>query len=153
MTNTGYSIDTNTILTAWNETYRPTSFGSFWTKLGELIAAGRAFASDQVLIELSRKDDVAHVWAKSQAGFSVPLEEEQTLIAKKLVNTQPALAKQRLGRLRADGFVIALAKWKGLVVVTAENRRGPEKIPNICDAAGVTCIALADMIESEGWKF
>jgi hypothetical protein len=31
--------------------------------------------------------------------------------------------------MRADGFVIALAQWQGLTVVTAENRRGPDKIP------------------------
>ena len=55
--------------------------------------------------------------------------------------------------MRADGFVIALAQWQGLTVVTAENRRGPEKIPNICNAKSVDCVSLADMIESEGWNF
>ena len=79
------------------------------------------------------------------------MEEEQALLASSLASEFTALAKERLGRMRADGFVIALAQWKQLTVVTAENRRGPEKIPNICDAKGIECVSLADMIQREGW--
>lgn len=149
----GYSIDTNAILTAWVLTYRPANFASFWQKLEVLIAGGRAYVAEEVVRELSKKDDEACAWAKRQSGFSVPLETEQIAITRELAKKYPVLAKERLGRMRADGFVIALAKWKNLTVVTAENHRGPEKIPNLCDAEGVTCISLADLISNENWKF
>lgn len=148
-----YSLDTNAILTAWNETYRPTSFPGFWSSLEGLIGDRRAFVSAEVLRELSAKDDDAAGWVKSQTDFVIELEEQQVNIARELATEFPALAKERLGRMRADGFVISLASWKGLTVVTAENRRGPAKIPNICDAKGIECASLADMIEAEGWQF
>lgn len=148
-----YSLDTNALLTAWNETYRPASFGNFWQRLEELILAGRAVASEEVQRELAKKDDAVTVWANEQNGFFIPLEAEQLVVVKQLAADHPGLAKERLGRMRADGFVIGLAHWRGLTVVTAENRRGADKIPNICDAVGVECISLPDMIEREGWSF
>jgi hypothetical protein len=149
----GYSLDTNSLLMAWNETYRPTSFEGFWKRLDELIDAGRAFVCEDVKRELAKKDDNVHDWVKSRPHLVVPLEEEQLRRAKGLASKFPNLAKERLGRMRADGFVIALAQWKGYTVVTAENHRGADKIPNICQAQGVPCISLADMIQSEGWTF
>jgi Domain of unknown function (DUF4411) len=150
---TSYSLDTNSFLTAWNDTYRPGSFPGFWRELEGLISSGRACTSEEVIRELSKKDDGVYQWAKEQELLSVELEEEQIALTKALTKQFPVLAKERLGRMRADGFVIALAQWKDLTVVTAENRRGPEKIPNLCDGANVTCITLADLIESEGWSF
>ena len=148
-----YCIDTSSFVTAWNETYRPGNFPSFWKRVEELIDSGRAVACEEVQRELSGKDDVASAWANEQPKLFVPLEEEQIAVAKQLAKEFPALAKERLGRSRADGFVIALAMVRGLTVVTAENGRGAEKIPNICDAKKVSCVTLADLIETEGWGF
>lgn len=153
MSKISYSVDTNAILTAWHETYRPANFIGFWKKLEQLIAEGRAFICEEVLRELSKKDDDAHNWAKAQKDFCVPLEEEQIALARQLAKDHPVLAKERLGRMRADAFVIALGQWKGMTVVTAENRRGPEKIPNLCEASKVPCITLADLIATENWRF
>jgi hypothetical protein len=153
MTAVKYSIDTNAILTAWNETYRPANFEGFWKKLEQLISVGRAFVTEEVVRELDKKDDEACAWVKTQGNFSVALDDEQLQTVKELATKFPALAKERLGRMRADAFVIGLAQCKGLTVVTAENRRGPEKMPNLCDACGVQCIPLADLITAEGWKF
>ena len=153
MTTVKYSIDTNAFLTAWNETYRPASFENFWKRMEDLIGEGRALASEKVGRELEKKDDGVSTWAKNQNSLFVPLETEQLVLVKQLAADNPGLAKERLGRMRADGFVIGLAQWRKLVVVTAENRRGPDKIPNICDAVGVRCVSLADMIQSEGWRF
>lgn len=148
-----YSLDTNTILTAWNQTYRPGSFSGFWVRLDELLREGKGAIAEDVQRELSKKDDDVFAWVKERDFAVVPLEEEQVILARALASEFPDLAKERLGRQIADGFVIALAQWMGLTVVTAENRRGAGKIPNICDAKGIECISLADMIEREGWTF
>lgn len=153
MSQSAYSLDTNSILTAWNQTYRPSNFAGFWKRMQQIINEGRARISEEVERELSRKDDAAYGWVKERDEFVVPLEENQARLAKALTSEFPTLAKERLGRMRADGFVMALAQWKGLTVVTAENRRGPEKIPNICEAKNIECISLADMIEREDWTF
>lgn len=128
-----YCLDTNAFLTAWNETYRPTTFKTFWVRLDELMTAGRAIVAEEVFRELGKKDDNVHAWVKARKQAIVELEEKQIRLAKALATEFPVLAKERLGRMRADGFVIALAQWKRGTVVTAENHRGAEKIPNICD--------------------
>jgi len=148
-----YSLDTNTLLTAWNQNYRPANFPGFWERLDRLIEAGRAFVCEEVKLELERKDDDVTEWLKGRSHGIVELENDQLILARALASQFPVLAKERLGRRRADGFVIALAQWKGLTVVTAENHRGPEKIPNICSSASVPCMSLADMIANEGWSF
>lgn len=148
-----YSIDTNTILTAWTTTYRPKNFPGFWTRFDALIQSGTALISEEVQREIKAKDDDISEWFKSHSGRVVALEEEQILLARALAHKFPVLAKERLGRRRADGFVIALAQWKDLTVVTYENHRGAGKIPAICKEAPVQCITLADMIEAEGWAF
>ena|SRR5579872_5440252 len=148
-----YSLDTNSLLTAWHQTYRPASFPSFWDRLNDLMGDGRAFVSGEVKAELARKDDDVCQWVTTRTHAVVDLETEQMALARTLATQFPALAKQRLGRQVADGFVIALAQWRNLTVVTAENHRGPEKIPNICDSIHVPCIALADLIANEGWTF
>jgi hypothetical protein len=153
MSSVSYSLDTNSLLTAWYQTYRPVSFPSFWEKLDSLIRDGRAFISEEVKNELARKDDDVCAWVTARPGAIVELEAEQLVLARGLATDFPALAKQRLGRQIADGFVIALAQWQGLTVVTAENHRGPEKIPNICEAVDVPCLPLADLIVEEGWTF
>src|SRR5258707_1140001 len=110
-----YSLDTNSLLTAWNETYRPASFGGFWDRLDGLIADGRAFICEEVERELSKKDDDVYAWVKGRPSFVVPLEEEQAMLVRALASAFPGLAKERLGRMRADGFVIALAQHRGLI--------------------------------------
>lgn len=148
-----YSLDTNLFLLAWNEMYRPASFPGFWDRLEKTFTDGRALMSGEVLHEVQRKDDGVYGWLKEHNIPSVDLDVEQLIIARGLAKEFPTLAKERLCRQRADGFVIALAQYKDLTVVTAENHRGPEKIPNICDARGIQCITLADMIEREQWRF
>ena len=153
MINAKYSIDTNAVLTAWRETYRPESFPKFWDNFSTLLGDGHAVFSEEVKREIDAKDDDVCDWVKTHSAAVVSMELEQITHAKALAKQFPFLAKERLGRMRADGFVIALALWKGLTVVTAENRRGREKIPNICKQVNVECISLADMIQRENWRF
>ncbi len=148
-----YSIDTNSILTAWNTAYRPKSFPKFWINLEDLVRDGKALISEEVHREVLKKDDEVAQWLKGLKPHIVALEEEQILLTQALAKRHPHLAKERLGRQHADGFVIALAQWKGLKVVTYENNRGGGKIPNICAAESVECMALPDLIEAEGWTF
>jgi hypothetical protein len=117
------------------------------------MSNGRAFVSSEVLRELSRKNDDVHTWVAKRVRAVVELETEQLILVRDLATKYPALAKQRMGQRIADGFVVALAQWKGLTVVTAENHKGPAKIPNICSDTGVSCITLADLIAKENWTF
>ena len=53
-----YSIDTSSILTGWRRTYPPDIFPTLWEKLDELIAEQILIATEEVLHELEKKDNV-----------------------------------------------------------------------------------------------
>jgi hypothetical protein len=67
------------------------------------------------------------------------------------------LPDTRSGRSAADPFVVALAQIEGCAVVTGERRRTRSadrpNIPDVCDALGIPCITLLDLMRAEGWKF
>lgn len=59
----------------------------------------------------------------------------------------------------ADPFVIAHAKVENSLLVTEENRKGPNtpernlKIPNVADEHGVEVLKFFDYVRREGWTF
>lgn len=60
-----YSIDTSALLDGWRRHYPPDVFPSIWRRLNALIAQGRLAASEEILIELGKKDDEVYEWANS----------------------------------------------------------------------------------------
>ena len=52
-----YSIDTSAILDGWRRYYPPDTFPGLWDKLDSLIEEGHLAATEEVLIELEKKDD------------------------------------------------------------------------------------------------
>ena len=65
-----YSIDTSALLDGWRRHYPPDVFVSVWERIEGLIAGGELRATEEVRIELERKDDDVFKWAKRQDGFS-----------------------------------------------------------------------------------
>jgi hypothetical protein len=50
--------------------------------------------------------------------------------------------------------VIALARMEGGTVI-CEERRKPSRphIPDVCDALGIPCIPLLDLVREQGWHY
>jgi len=151
-----YCIDTSSILEAWNRRYPPDNFPGFWSKLEALISDGTLITSDEVLVELERKDDEVHSWFKSHKQiFIEPTEEIQNSVStimklfKKIVDT-------RTGKNAADPFVIATAMVLKCKVITQEGRTGSHnrpKIPEICEHFNVPCINILELIQEQNWVF
>jgi hypothetical protein len=73
-----YSIDTSAILDAWRRRYPPDVFPAVWERFDEAIDAGDLGASEEVLLEIEKRDDEVHAWAKARkAKMFVPIDEEQ----------------------------------------------------------------------------
>jgi Domain of unknown function (DUF4411) len=60
------------------------------------------------------------------------------------------------GNNAADPWVIALAKARGLTVVTPEVQTGnfdKPRVPDVCEALGVPWMNLYDWIDRQDWSF
>jgi len=151
-----YCIDTSAILDGWVRYYPRDVFPTLWDKLEKMIAEGRLVAPDEVLKELSRNDDDLHRWARLQDGMFCPLEDDVQIATTQILGTFPKLVNNERNRSIADPFVIAVAKVRKLAVVTGEKRKGNTsrpKIPDVCEAYGIRCLTLLELMKSEGWKF
>ena len=150
-----YSIDANAMIYAWIEAYRPESFASFWQRLDELIEAGRARISEEVLEEVRRKEDGLYAWLHARSKAIVPHTDDVQANVTRILATHPLLVKQRKNRSGADPFVIAVAMCERATVVSQEGSGSDStpKIPDVCKAYGIPLIRLGGLISAEGWRF
>lgn len=124
-------------------------FPSLWSKLDGLIAAGDIISSEEVYVELKRKDDDLHNWIQGRKQMLVPLDEAIQLQAVALLNEFPRLVDTLRGRSKADPFVIATAMERGAVVVSGETLTGnldKPRIPDVCKVKNIRCITFLRMI-------
>jgi hypothetical protein len=59
-----YCIDTSTLLDGWVRWYPPNTFHTLWSNIEEFIEQEVIVAPEEVLTELTKKDDDVHKWAK-----------------------------------------------------------------------------------------
>ncbi len=152
-----YSIDTSAILDGWRRYYPPDVFPALWNRLEQLVEKGELAASEEVLIELEKRDDQVYGWAKKRkVRMFVPIDERQQREVLSVLSGHEKLVDTRKNRSAADPFVIALARVEGCAVVTGERATGsPDRpnIPDVCEALGVRCLSLLDLFREQGWRF
>lgn len=151
-----YSVDTSALILGINEYYRPENFPRLWDHVDALIDDGRFRASDFVADEVKAKADDVHAWLEPRyEAFIVESDSDVMVRARAILKSHPKLTKETQTRTRADPFVIALAQQRGGVVVTGEGFGSVERprIPNVCDALGIECISLPEVVAREGWTF
>jgi hypothetical protein len=151
-----YSIDTSSLIWAWRFAYPRERFPSVWTQIENLIRAGDLKASPMVLAELQRQDDDLHAWAAGKVEMFVDLDDQQQQEVREIVAAHHAIIRPDEDRVNADPFVIALARCRGMAVVSEERRSGnpnTPKIPNVCAARGVRCVTLLGLMADLGWTF
>ncbi len=151
-----YSIDTSAILDGWNRYYPPDVVPGLWDKIEELIHHGDLIASEEVLRELSVKDDGAHKWAKKQNGLFIPTDATVQMEVKSILKTHQRLIDTRKNRSGADPFVIAVAKIHSCKLVTGEkqsNNSQKPHIPDVCNDMAIACIDLLHLCREQKWSF
>lgn len=150
-----YSIDTSALLDGWRRYYPPDVFPDVWTGIEDLIEQGEIRASEEVFVELEKRDDEIFGWAKARKeSLFVPIDERiQEKVAEILAQHERLVRHNRSG---ADPFVIGLAMIEGCAVVTGERLAGSlekPKIPDVCGALDVPCLDLLGLFRQQGWRF
>lgn len=150
-----YSLDTSVLLTAWWRTYPPDLFPTLWDNLDGLFASGHLLASEEVLVELEKKDDEVYGWAKQRSGMFVPIDDAVQQAVSSIMQAHPRLIDNRPERSGADPFVIGFASVNGYTVLTEEHATGSAtrpNIPDVCSALEVPWTNLVGCIREQGWK-
>lgn len=115
-----YSIDTSAILDGWVRYYPPDIFPALWNNLDGLISDGRLLATEEVLVELKKKDDEVYNWFHQRKKMFLPLDEKVQLAATDILSKYERLVDTSKNRSTCDPFVIAVAQVLNCPVVTGE---------------------------------
>ncbi|MBZ0137633.1 MAG: DUF4411 family protein [Planctomycetes bacterium] len=149
----GYFFDTSFFAEGMKR-YPPglKTFSPIWTEVDHLIDNGRGFCCREVLEELEQKaGDDAHAFVKERKEKLIlaPSEAEEKVIValvSEFADSGWSLATTK--KDNADPWVVAFAKTKELVAVTAEFRRSNGRliIPDACEYIGAKCSSLLEFI-------
>ncbi len=151
-----YSIDTSALIGGWYRRFPPDIVPGFWDNLDELIQNGNLKATEEVLVELEKKDDAIHNWVKERENLFILIDEEIQFVVREILSNHKTLIDSRRNRSSADPFVIALAKINSSIVITEESptqSNNRPHIPDVCDALNIEYINLIDLSRIENWKF
>ena len=136
-----YVIDACALIdAAKNYNMSKRTFSNIWEILDTMVEDGRLISSAEILDEL--KDDDIERWGKQHKKAFLPLSREIQEKATEILEKYPNMIKiSTKASSNGDPFLIATALVEGGVVVTNE-KRGENKIPNICEKMGVEHIDL-----------
>lgn len=151
-----YSIDTSAILDGWRRYYPPDVFPLIWTRLDELIYRGELVATEEVLVELGKKDDEVYRWALQRDSMFIPHNRNIQLALRDIMRDHGKLIDQRTNRSGADPWVIALARVNSCAVLTGERLStslNRPRIPDVCQALGVRWLTMMGLFREQKWIF
>lgn len=149
-----YSVDTSAFLDAWTRYYPLDVFPTIWSQMDRAARDGTLFACDEVLRELGKKDDGAHDWMKARPEMVVSLDAEIEAHVREIMDRYRRLVDSKKGRSGGDPFVIAVARAKGLTVITGENatrKIEAPRIPDVCDDLGLRWARMLDFFREQKW--
>lgn len=160
-----YALDANVFIEAKRRYYAFDLCPGFWDSLIWHRAAGRVWSIDRVKEELERgKDDLAK-WVRREMpeGCFASTDDEEVIewYGKMIawVQGEPQFAPEAKAEFaqKADAWLIAYAKAKGLVLVThevpAKDAKRKVPIPNVCQEFNVKFIDSFEMLRALKTKF
>lgn len=152
----GFSLDTSGLLDAWVRHYPPDVFPAIWSEMDISAKHGEIFAIEEVVRELEKKDDGIHGWVKLREKMIVPIDAEIQKHVVEIMAKYGRLVDSKKSRSLGDPWVIALARARGLTVVTGEKPTGSlgkPKIPDVCKDLGIACVEIVEFFRKQGWRW
>jgi Domain of unknown function (DUF4411) len=150
-----FSFDSSAFIQPYRRHYPQDLFPKFWEEITARIATGEIIATEVVRDEIDAKDDDLKDWVRAQSGLFVHVSDEEQDYVAEIMAQFPTWVDIESSKNNADVFVIALAKAKGLAVVSDEGN-GSEKnpsIPYVCRHFGVKPLKIVEFIREIGLRF
>ena len=143
-----FCVDTSGWLDGWHRYYPRDVFPSLWQNVEERVNGSDIIASEEVYVEVQKKDDDLHEWMKQRKFMLIAANESIQRRVAQILRTYPRLVDTLKRRSQADPFVIATAVETGSAVVTGESvgTATRPRIPFVCQQLGIRCITFLDMI-------
>lgn len=151
-----FSLDTSGILDAWVRNYPPDVFPAIWSDMHTAAQRGDILVIEEVVRELERKDDDVYRWVKKHESMIVSIDIEIQRHVVEIMSFYSRLVDSKKNRSGGDPWVIALARSRGLTVVTAEKATGgltKPRIPDVCKDLGIEAIGVIDFFRKQGWHW
>ena len=156
-----YLLDSNVIIEAKRRYYAFNISPGFWDALVVHAENSIIKSIDRIKtfeLQEGHVDDELKIWANT-----IISSEEDVLLkyaeVMAWVNSQPRFFPFAIAEFASsvDGWLIAYAKAKELILVTHEGRRPESKrnvmIPDVCDAMGVRCVDTFQMLQALHTQF
>lgn len=159
-----YVLDSSVLIDAAQGPYAFDIAPSFWAQLLMHAQGGSLVSIDRVMDELTGRKDELENWATNRFRRWFMSTADPSCISnyRVIVNWieqhgryQPA-EKARFAQ-GADGWLIAYAMGRDVIIVTGEKAAGSNstkiKIPDVCHQFNVTCCDLFTMVRALGIRF
>ena len=147
-----YIMDTSSILSQKdNEMHRRKVQRSQWEKIDHCVAAKIIVTCSEIADEI--KDDTIKEWLQKQACVILPIDDEIQQYVKKIVNEHPKMLDFSNCKSSGDAFLIATAMKYRLTVITEENPKKKDRIPQICESYGIKSLNIIELCDAENWSF
>lgn len=151
-----FTLDTN-ILIGLIRQYPRDIFPGLWDSIEVSVLTQESCICEAIFRELKRGGDDLHKWAKELPGFVCAISGDELTTVAEIGRCHPGWVQGELNE--ADPFIIAHAKAERSMIITEENRKGPntddknQKIPNIADEHSVQTMKFFDYVRANGWAF
>lgn len=156
-----YLLDTNIFIESKNR--MPIDlWPTFWTRMSQMVSSGNVFSISKVKEEIYKGKDELVDWIKNNAPIGFFIVEDADVMAC-YAQTQAWAQRCSVGFKEsaladyadnADGYLVATAAAKNMVVVTHENSdptsRKRVKIPDACQPMGVRTCGFNDFLREIG---
>lgn len=154
-----YVVDTSALMD-WHDRFYPSdTFPTLVDLIDTLIGQGRLLSVQLVHDEVQKMGSTnLQTWAKARVAI-FEATKHHLAEALSVEGRFPSLKDPNAQFDEADAYVIALARIRNAIVVTAETpaatKRKPRRsmyIPDVCSALGMTSISNLGMMRREKWK-
>jgi hypothetical protein len=154
-----YLVDSDVFIQAKNLHYGFDFCSAFWDWIDREHANGLLASVAAVSVELVAGGDELSAWARARQNLFLPADE--AVVAELQRASQWAHANYvapgpATFLAAADSYLVAHAAAHHDIVVTQEqpaNSPSKIKIPNACQALGVSCMSVFDLLRAEGARF